>query len=304
MVHKCPKLFSRIVHCLAKENHYFFVHVDKNYKGCITDFSDEVRDVRNVIFIHREYIYHGSVSQIYCEIALFRAALNYGKRMDYFHLISGQDYPIRSNASFDLFFEKYNGSSFVCFEGKAHHEEKMRTSYPLRTQIYYPNTRFFISMFLFRLTWRLQLRLKFRKPIEGLWGGWNWKSLTRFVVEYLLIYIDENPSFLKRFNHTSCCDEIYFQTIFHKKMKDFKIEGLLPLRYVSWEPTHPVENDYRPYILDERDLSFILSSQAFFCRKVDLPQSKRLLDLIDLNRDNFFDFENATPILKIKSYTE
>ena len=102
----------------------------------------------------------------------------------------------------------------------------------------------------------------------------------------MLEYISENPAFLRRFNYTLSCDEIYFQTIFHKRMQEFKIEGLLPLRYVSWEATHPVKDNYRPYILDERDLQFILSSQAFFCRKVDLPQSKMLLDLIDQNRDN------------------
>lgn len=31
-VHKSPELFGRIVRVLAKENHYFFVNVDKKHR--------------------------------------------------------------------------------------------------------------------------------------------------------------------------------------------------------------------------------------------------------------------------------
>lgn len=51
-------------------------------------------------------VYHGSVTQIYCELALYKAAIKAPIKMDYFHLISGQDYPLRSNEQFDDFIEK------------------------------------------------------------------------------------------------------------------------------------------------------------------------------------------------------
>lgn len=187
--------------------------------------------------------------------------------MDYFHLISGQDYPLRSNECFDSFFERYNGYSFACIKGDAYHEQKMKKEYILRTQLYHPNKPSKFKLLFLRLTWRVQIWLKIRKPIVGLWGGWNWKSLTRMVVEFMIKYIDENPSFLKRFNHTMCCDEMYFSTIFHNHLQKFNILGLLPLRYVSWEPTHPVKDNYRPYILDERNFQYIISSQAFFVER-------------------------------------
>lgn len=76
-----------------------------------------------------------------------------------------------------------------------------------------------------------------------------------------------------------------------------KIDGTLPLRYVSWKPTHPVEDKYRPYTLDERDFPFIIKSQAFFVRKVDIPQSQKLLDMIDKQRGKIFLFEKAEPVL-------
>ena len=149
MTHKSPELLSRIVHHLAQDNHYFFIHVDKRYKGDIRDFAELISDVKNVIFIPRQCVYHGSVAQIYCELALFENALNFFERMDYFHLISGQDYPLRSNECFDSFFEKYNGRSFACVEGRVFHEKQMKRAYLIRTQIYHPNTNSLITSLLF-----------------------------------------------------------------------------------------------------------------------------------------------------------
>lgn len=158
MVHKSPKLFARIVNVLAQANHYFFVHVDAKADD-FDRFKNAVSDVPNVIFIDRIRNYHGSVTQIYCELNLYKAALSYVIKMDYFHLISGQDYPLRSNYDFDHFFETHQGQSFACIEGQKWHDKMMQHSYPMRTQIYHSNNGNKILLFLLRLTWRLQLKL-------------------------------------------------------------------------------------------------------------------------------------------------
>ena len=108
MVHKQPELFGRIVHELAAKNHYFFVHIDLKNQD-FPEFVDSVRNVQSMTFIPRMSMYHGKVSQIYCELALFRDTCSYPVRMDYFHLISGQDYPLRSNEIFNNFFERHDG---------------------------------------------------------------------------------------------------------------------------------------------------------------------------------------------------
>ena len=40
----------------------------------------------------------------------------------------------------------------------------------------------------------------------------------------------------------------------------------------------------------------VYNSEAFFCRKVDLPVSSELLDLIDMKRECPFDINKALPI--------
>ncbi len=295
MVHKSPELFGRIVHILAKENHHFFIHIDKKVSNFL-DYKTIVDDVDNVTFIPRMSVYHGSVTQIYCELALYKAAIKAPIKMDYFHLISGQDYPLRSNEQFDDFIEKNKGKSFGMIDSKEYRDECMKFKYPSRTDAYHPNANGIFLRLLRKLTLKLQVKYSLRKKIPNTWGGWNWRSIYRPVVLYLLDYIDKNPSFLKRYNHTACCDELYYTTIIHPVQSQLNIDGRSPLRYVSWEPTHPVDSKHRPYNLDERDYPFIINSQAFFCRKVDLPISEKLLDMIDKQRGSSFDFEKAVPI--------
>lgn len=299
-VHKSPELFSRIVKILAADNHHFYVHIDAKVAE-MDLFVNAVKDIKNVTFIDRIKIFHGAVSQIYCEIALFKAAYA-NPHIDYFHLISGQDYPLRSNTVFDDFFEKHCGESFTCIEGQSFHDEMMKHKYRMRTELYCPNEdQKWFRLFL-RLTWRMQLMFHTRRPIPGCWGGWNWKSLHRSVTGHFLDYLEHNPKFLKRFNHTMCCDEIYFATIYKSKMKEMNIKGLMPLRFVSTEPKWHIEETHRPYTMDERDYPDIYPSQAFFCRKVDLPYSSKLLDMIDRSRDEDFDMNCAAPVLKLKKY--
>lgn len=170
MVHKSPELFGRIVHRLAQSNHYFFVHIDKKTLGYDV-FLAAVKDVANVIFIDRMSVYHAGVSQIYCELALYRVAMGFPIQMDYFHLISGQDYPTRTNAQFDAYFEKHCGKSFAAMENEEYHAECMKLKYPLRTDVYHPNGRSFFERAFNKLTEKLQLKLRVRCSYRDIWGG-------------------------------------------------------------------------------------------------------------------------------------
>lgn len=128
-------------------------------------------------------------------------------------------------------------------------------------------------------------------------GGWSWFTWNIQTARYVLKYLDEHPEFYKRFNHTYCGDELIFQTILKPVMNKLKIDGEHPLRFVSWKPRRPIESPYRPYTLNELDYDYVINSAAFFCRKVDLPESSKLLDMIDEQRGNEFDVWKAERIL-------
>ncbi|MDY2590820.1 MAG: beta-1,6-N-acetylglucosaminyltransferase, partial [Agathobacter sp.] len=137
-----------------------------------------------------------------------------------------------------------------------------------------------------------------RTDIQEIRGGWSWFTWTPSIVDFVFNYLEKNPSYLKRFKYTNCGDELIFQTILFPEAQRLNLEMYRPYRYVSWKPKGrktDVGNNF-PYILNEEDFEDVYNSEAFFCRKVDLPVSSELLDLIDMKRECPFDINKALPI--------
>lgn len=148
-VHKSPELFGRIVRALAKENHYFFVNVDKktkNYNG----FLKETTGIPNVHFLNeRISVHHGGISQVDATLALIKAVIDSGIQIDFIHSMSGQDYPLRSNEQFDEFFERTE-KSYMAFEGEEYHHECMKRKYPQRMNLWHFNNNHKLLAKLYR----------------------------------------------------------------------------------------------------------------------------------------------------------
>lgn len=84
-----------------------------------------------VVFSSRiEQMWHGGgYSQINAELTILKCALSHGKYL-YYHLLSGQDLPIKSQAYIHNFFEGHQGTEFVRFESNVFR-------YPERVNYYY-----------------------------------------------------------------------------------------------------------------------------------------------------------------------
>lgn len=289
IVHKQPELFGRIVRLLAQTNHYFFIHVDSK-SGDLAPFENAVQGVDNMMFMKKRIdVQHAGVSQIWVHRTLLEEAYRHPSKMNYFHVLSGQDYPLRSNAQFDHFFEATD-DSFMYLDSGAFRLQ-MESHYHRCTDEYHFNHT---STLWSRLYEKLQLGRIFRllvrrPPIENLCGGWDWYSWSRQTTTFVLKYLQDHPSYLQRFNHTCAGIEMIFATLLSPRAAELHIQTENPLRYVSWHPKHPVEGSYRPYDLTSLDYDYIVDSKAFFCRKVDEVKSRRLLDQIDRQREAHYD---------------
>lgn len=296
-VHKQPELFRRILMILSNENHYFFVHVDKKTKN-YQEYRNATNDIPNVCFLdNRINVCHGGISQIECTLALLKKSFNYSVSFDFFHSLSGQDYPIRSNQQFDDFFEQTN-DSFMAFDPEDKQKLFRKKKYSDRVNLLHFNDNNTLLAKVYRRTSLIRIVSLFKHfpKIEPIYGGWSWFSWNHQTVAYVLNYIDEHPEYYERFNHTYCGDELFFHTILASQIVKLHIEIYRPLRFVSWIPYRTVSTKYRPYTLNELDYHEIISSEAFFCRKVELPESEKLLDMIDKQRGNIFDISEATKI--------
>lgn len=278
MAYNEPMLLARIVDRLKAPNHYMFIHIDK--KSNIEEFKAYQPEDSHTVYLgggNREKVFWGGFSQIMTEIHLMRVSYSFQERMDYFHLISGQDYPCKSNEYIDTFFESHDGQSFLGYDIPQNPE-----LYAVRYRKYYFNDATYCdNVFLNLLKYPIKAIQKvifLRPSIKGINKGPNWFSLHRQVIEYVLETIDRDKSFLNRLRYTSCMDETLLQTILASKKEELKINNNY-LRYIKWDKNYRHGNS--PLFLTNKQYNSIITSDAIFCRKVSLDVSKDLLNHLD-----------------------
>ena len=280
-VHRDPELLDRILKRLTSDDHYFVVNVDA--KSDYSGFENVLSQTPNVVLVTRYNIMHGGFSQISCTIKQFEACTQMGL-FDYYHTISGQDYPCVSNEVFDKWFEDHAGRSYSMMDTLELVTEWRKEKYLKRLECWNFSDIFnhpiAIKLHLNGIAKRLFSGISRPYPdMDHIWGCWNWFSLSDKVVRYLLTSFAEDPAYVKRFKYTYCCDELIFSTKLYDKRDELDIETFNSLRYVEWYPKRPCSG--LPLVLDEREFVDIIHSGAFFCRKVTPEVSAKLLDLLD-----------------------
>lgn len=280
--HRDPDQLFELMSLLESTNHYFYVNIDRkmsNYKAIAKYIKSQIPNSK---FTHME-VSHGGYTQIECTLNLLKLAAQ--DNLDYYHLISGQDFICQSNSEFDNYFENANGKSFMLYDNEEQHNRWIQTKYQKRTRCWYFNDvkhrDFYIIDIFVKLLNKISCKILWRNKIEGLRAGWNWFSWNSQVVEYVLKEKKENPKFFNRFKHTSCCDEVLFHTLLYPKLKELNIDPTNSLRYVNWvkiDSNRKMKNS--PLILNEEEYDDIIKSKAFFCRKVDKVISKKLTQVL------------------------
>jgi hypothetical protein len=124
-----------------------------------------------------------------------------------------------------------------------------------------------------KLKWNRKYPAEFRDL--KLYGGSTYWSLSREVLQYVVEFTKEKPSFLKRFAHTFCAEEIYFQTIILQSPYAASIIND-NLRYIDWQ----AGPQRHPMYLIEDDYEKLISSNKLFARKIDNKQSRGLRTML------------------------
>lgn len=201
----------------------------------------------------------------------------------WYHLISGQDYPIRSNVYIDRFFADTQYNAFLSFVPKAQYAEIEE----MRLNRYHLCDVFNLHHNLFgqacsRIFCKLQdvarsLGIQLRQPLGmKVYKGANWFSFNNEVVLYIINYLNLHPTYEHRFRYTSCCDEVFFHTLL---MNSPLAPSVFPddLRYTRWE------GKSSPEWLDERDYVSMMALHKLFCRKIHPEISKKLIEKLKSN---------------------
>src|SRR5437899_3690277 len=108
--YKNPQLLKRTIERLSSEECAFFIHIDQ--KSSIKEFSEIRGD--NVFFSEKRIpVYWAEFSGVQAILLLLRRALESTQDYDYFILLSGSDYPLRSVRYIHRFLEENRGLEFI-----------------------------------------------------------------------------------------------------------------------------------------------------------------------------------------------
>lgn len=227
----------------------------------------------------------GGASVALAAIALMKLALR-DKENRYFHLISGQDWPLLPAQNIYDYFEHTDQIYMDYFKAK----DTRKSGEPLIWWAkYYFNydsfpikRRSFLgkiyhrALLLFQTIFCVDKLKRLGINEDVIYYGQNWVDVPRNALKYAMNQYDHDEKFQELVKSSFCADEMWLQTILcNSKYKDNINKHIH--RYINWEK----KNGSYPAILDETDYSAIKKSKDFFGRKFDSSISDKLTWLIN-----------------------
>jgi hypothetical protein len=267
---------------LLKYNSRVYLHVDKKSRDLQENLERKYSGNKNVCILQdRVKVYWGGFSHLEAILALLKRAHADEDNLR-FHLLSGQDLPIRSKKELDDFFRTNVEKEYItCFklpDTQWANGGLDRVNYFHLNDILDPKNYLFprINGRFLRLQKFFGIKRKMPSGISSYYGGGTWWSITRKAADEIFDFQKKHPGFLRRFRNTYCPEEIFFQTILsHSSLK----ENIMPedLRYIDWN----VEGGKFPPVLDETYLEKMFSRKKFFARKFDSGISASLRERLE-----------------------
>ncbi|CAM3087871.1 beta-1,6-N-acetylglucosaminyltransferase [Sporolactobacillus spathodeae] len=274
---------KRLIRAIQTKDTYFFIHIDR--KAPTVSFDE----FYHVQVIPQHYaINWGGFSMVEATIELLKAAFHF-ERFDRFVLLSGVDYPIKSNAYIEELFEKNQAINFIEAE-------------PMPTL-----NKTFDRLFCYRLECDRDVTLQSLPAkatnrlvrISGIrraypqthqdyrpYAGSQWWAFNNAFVDYLLSFLSTNDEWVSFFKHTFVPDEMFFQTIIMNSPFAHTVRNTLT--YTDWESGPPYPSIIQSMHLRQFKNEFIYGNHklAIYCfaRKFN-DESSKIIDEIEKFRN-------------------
>lgn len=268
-----PEQLARLISRLEHPGVSFLVHIDQKAPDSVFQSAVEgTCHLPNVYFLRRYRCFWGGFGHVQATLEGLDEIFRRDIPFNYVVLLTGQDYPIKTNAYIRNFFTRNQGKSFL------HH-------FPLPTDQWEDTglTRL-ENLHLRLLGRRLVIPGKFvpglrRSRPMGLkpFGGSSYWCLARDCIEYVHRFVHENRAFVNWFKTVDVPDEIFFQTILMNSSLAVNLVND-DLRYMEW----PVPDSGSPSILRVEAFERLIRSPKLFARKFDASIDAQVLDRIDV----------------------
>lgn len=282
LCHKNPNQIERLIKQLSSDNVDFYLHIDKK----VSDIKLKPKD--NVYYVDekdRVDVQWASISMVYATMALIKKALCSNIKYDYYFLISGQDFPIKSNTFIESFLKDNKGYNFIQILS---HSDPMYKRYSKRNALYYPNWMFSQKILVkilrkiyiyisggYGFTFKLFMR-KQKNNIIFEYGS-QWWGLERKCLIWIYNFLRKNNNLERIFNNSLTPDECVFQTAY--MMSPYSNMHKDKVVFLEWS-----SNMNNPKILTMLDKRVLLADKVnLFARKFDENQDSQIIDCIEKN---------------------
>jgi hypothetical protein len=261
-----PDQLVRLIHRLVAVGVTVLVHIDLRSDQAIFDrVAEGVADKPEVHLLERHRCVWGDFGHVRATLKgiaeLYRQDIDF----DYLVLLTGQDYPIKTNAQIRQFLGRSQGRSYM-----AH--------FLLPTTEWEGGGMQRLNRRHLRLLGRhYTLPLRSRLPAGfAFYGGSSYWCLSRACIDYIDQFVRAHPSFVRFFRYVDVPDEIFFQTILmNSPLAPSIVDD--DMRYIDWKD--PAAGS--PAVLGLEDFTRLASSTKLYARKFDDHVDAGILGRID-----------------------
>jgi hypothetical protein len=269
LVHNNPRQLERLIKRL--QHNYVDIYIQLDKKTSIEDF-EYLSSLTNVFFIkNRLKVYWGNYSLVQATLNGFEEILETGILYSHINLLSGQDYPLKSNAEILAFLFSNKDKTFM---HSLSIEDEWKEAQPRINKYHFGD-------FMFPGRYRFQAVINYLSPPRKMpidlkpYGRSQWFTITPDCAKYVINYLKDNPDIRRYFRMTWAPDEFTFQTILHNSQLREKVFND-NLRYIKF-----LSGNFHPQTLTLDDATSLARSNKLFARKFNEQQDSAILDYLD-----------------------
>lgn len=278
------KNIDQVIELVERLSQTFEIYIHFDKKVTLTDDQKAFLNNSKSHYFSKYDVKWGSYSIVRATIDMMKMALE-NPNIEYFHLISGQDWPLKDPQLIYNSFEENNKIYMNYWRAL----DMRKTGEPeIWWAKYYfnydqVNRRTMFGKIYHRLLLLGQTALRINKlkkygiDPENIYAGQEWVDIPRDALSYAIDYYENHSKLQKIFLTSFCSDEMWLQTILCNSPKyrsriDKDIHRFIEL--VEKHGSHPA-------ILDEDDFGKIQQGDYWWGRKIERPISDNLIKLLD-----------------------
>lgn len=264
-----PLQTARMIRQMQHPDFDFYIHVDKKI-----DISAHLFMARlpNVYLIQdRVKVIWAGYNTVEATLRSVKEIFSTGRQYDYIHLMSGQDYPIKSATNIYDFFLMNQGKEFLEFE---HFDDWADESYPRIREYHLTNFRF-PGRYYFQWAMNKLLPARTSPLAMEYYGSSMFWALSSSCLKHIIDVLEKNARLRRFMKFTWGSDEFIFQTLVLNSSfkKDVVNNNLLFLDRAKGAP--------HPNIITISHLQSLLKSTKLFARKFDPATDANVMDRLD-----------------------